>query len=403
MTTLREALNGVFGGGEDLQFLTDVLKQYREVRKVYDYQYSEEDKAALQACATDLRPFTHSFLPGGALYWGLGKLVKNPRQLGGITRAALLLLRLGAAAEVFRMGYLVGSYKQGMDCTRRLVSLRSPLGGEIAEIIRARDPQHPLLKFERQPAELNEDGSRPRIVSEANRAAKIESLRRELAAAKAGQVVERANYRADERLHAILRQREAVLEEIHRGGGPTAAAAAGSADAMHPLPPRNLREEYEAAGLAGAAGAAGVSAVTGGGSLARVAGSRGSGGSSSGSVGTLVGGGLVITDQPPPRSLEAEAAEQLAALQAARGPQAQAGTAAAASAGEDPFSMLLGASSSSSNSSSSNSSGWELDEDASEDAKAAAAAEEARQRRRRQRRKDWWWRHSGRRDDAAVP
>lgn len=52
------------------------------------------------------------------------------------------------------------------------------------------DPQHPLLRFERPPTELNEDGSRPRIVSDANRAAKIESLRRELAAAKAGQVVE---------------------------------------------------------------------------------------------------------------------------------------------------------------------------------------------------------------------
>lgn len=117
------------------------------------------------------------------------RLCVRCRQLGGMTRAALLLLRLGAAGEVFRMGWLVGSYKQvgdtglshaaapsagagglhgfclvpcrcpllawlalgrplapsvpvltrqGMDCTRRLVSLRSPLGGEIAEIIRAR-------------------------------------------------------------------------------------------------------------------------------------------------------------------------------------------------------------------------------------------------------------------------
>jgi len=30
------------------------------------------------------------------------------------------------------------------------------------------DPQHPLLKYEKQPAELNEDGSRPRIVNEAS-------------------------------------------------------------------------------------------------------------------------------------------------------------------------------------------------------------------------------------------
>lgn len=65
-------------------------------------------------------------------------MVKHPQQLGTFTRAALVLLRLAAAAEVFRVGYLVGSYRQGMDCTRRLVELRSPLGGEIAAIIRSR-------------------------------------------------------------------------------------------------------------------------------------------------------------------------------------------------------------------------------------------------------------------------
>lgn len=53
-----------------------------------------------------------------------------------MTRAALVLLRLVAAGEVFRVGYLVGSYRQGMDCMQRLVSLRTPLGGEIASIIR---------------------------------------------------------------------------------------------------------------------------------------------------------------------------------------------------------------------------------------------------------------------------
>ncbi|KAL4451190.1 hypothetical protein ABPG77_009262 [Micractinium sp. CCAP 211/92] len=393
MTTLREALGGVLGGGEDLQFLTDVLKQYREVRKVYDYQYGEEDRAALQACLTDLRPFTHSFIPGGALYWGLGKLVKNPRQLGGMTRAALLLLRLGAAGEVFRMGWLVGSYKQGMDCTRRLVSLRSPLGGEIAEIIRARDPRHPMLRFERPPAELNEDGSRPRIVSDANRAAKIESLRQELAAAKAGQLVDAANDRAEDRLHAILRQRELVLDEIHRGGGPTAAAAAGSAEALHPVPPRNLREEYERAGLAGAAGASGRGSL----GVAASTGGKGSSGNE-GATGMLAGGGLVITDQPPLRSLEAEDAQQLAAHPAQTAAQSQVGTSATTAsstshASDDPFAMLLGV----------GSSGWGDVDGAGRTKAAASADEEARQRRRQQRRKDWWWRHSSRGDEAAVP
>lgn len=166
---------------------------------------------------------------------------------------------------------------------------------------------------------------------------------------------------------------------------------------MRPMPPRSLREEYEAAGLAGTAGTASVTAGTGGGRLAGAARSRASG-DSSGS-GTLVGGGLVITDQAAPRSLETEAAEQLAALQAARGVQAQAGAASAASSstrsgGDDPFAMLLGTASS----------GWELGDGPGE-AKASKAEEagEARQRRRRQRRKDWWWRRGGRGDEAALP
>jgi hypothetical protein len=51
------------------------------VRKVYWYEYDADDKAALQACATDLRPFAYSFLPAGAAYWGMGKLVRNPKQV----------------------------------------------------------------------------------------------------------------------------------------------------------------------------------------------------------------------------------------------------------------------------------------------------------------------------------
>lgn len=39
-------------------------------------------------------------------------MVKHPRQLGTMTRAALVLLRLAAASEVFRVGYMVGSYRQ---------------------------------------------------------------------------------------------------------------------------------------------------------------------------------------------------------------------------------------------------------------------------------------------------
>ena len=176
---------------------------------MYWYEYDAEDKAVLQACATDLRPFSFSFLPAGAAYYGLGKLVRNPkqvplcrcrallchcldgvppgrgryqhcrclsphhcrltaqplclllppslllcRQLGMMTRASLLLLRLAAASEVFRVGYLVGSYKQGYDCTQRLVSLRSALGGEISAIIRERVGGLAGLAGRRDPAWL---------------------------------------------------------------------------------------------------------------------------------------------------------------------------------------------------------------------------------------------------------
>lgn len=58
--------------------------------------------------------------------------------MGGVGRAGLALARLLAALEVFRLGYLVGSYRQGADCTLRLVALRSPLGGELAAIIRGK-------------------------------------------------------------------------------------------------------------------------------------------------------------------------------------------------------------------------------------------------------------------------
>lgn len=38
--------------------------------------------------------------------------MKHPQQLGRLTRGGLVLLRLAAASEVFRVGYLVGSYRQ---------------------------------------------------------------------------------------------------------------------------------------------------------------------------------------------------------------------------------------------------------------------------------------------------
>ncbi|PSC75007.1 hypothetical protein C2E20_1726 [Micractinium conductrix] len=322
-----------------------------------------------------MRPLGCSFAPAAALWWGLGRMAGNTKQLGLLRRLGLTILRLGAAGEVFRLGYLVGSYKQGMDCTRRLVSLRTPLGGEIAALIREQEPRHPLLRFERPPPDLREDGSRPRIAEEPNRLAQIDHLKRELATAKAGQPVDRANERADERLYQMLQHQADVIDEIQRGGGPTAAAAAGRPEAARPQMPRNYRDEYEAAAAAGAAGAAGVSAAVGGGLPIAPR------------VGRGIGGGLVISD----------GAQELATATAATAAQHEAAAAAVAAAAarhgggsggmaEDPFALLLGAGSGGSD--------WEVGREAAA-APQPAGEEEERQRRRRERRKQWWWRHGG--------
>ncbi|KAI7841190.1 hypothetical protein COHA_005156 [Chlorella ohadii] len=395
MSSVIEALQGAFGGGQDVLFLNDVLRQYREIRKVYHYDYTAEDKQALKACATDLRPFTYSFLPAGGTYWVLSKaalhlacpiaahpqMVKHPQQLGRLTRGGLVLLRLAAASEVFRVGYLVGSYRQGMECTRRLVELRSPLGGEISAIIRSRDPQHPLLKYEKQPAELNEDGSRPRIVNEANRVAQIAHLQKELAAAKGGQPLaasDHYNRNADEFLFQIMKQREQDVSVIQQGGGPAAAMVSGRPEAIRPEGARSHRAEYEAAGTAGMASATGISAAMGGGSLSAV----------------TRGGGLVITDEPQAATPQSGAAlqQQAAELAAAALGSGRSGTAAPGSSsaggssgseagggGEDPFGMLLGGGL-----------GGAWVAELSEDGAARGAAEEARQRRREAWKKRWW-------------
>jgi hypothetical protein len=74
MPSLLEAVRGVLNGSEEVLFLNEVLRQYRETRQVFEYEYAEEDRAALRQCATDLRPFTYAFLPAGAAYWGIGRL-----------------------------------------------------------------------------------------------------------------------------------------------------------------------------------------------------------------------------------------------------------------------------------------------------------------------------------------
>ena len=61
-----------------------------------------------------------------------------------------------------------------------------------ALLLPLQDPAHPLLKHERQPTELSEDGTRPRIMSPANAEAQIARLAEELRAAKAGEAPAKA-------------------------------------------------------------------------------------------------------------------------------------------------------------------------------------------------------------------
>ena len=61
---------------------------------------------------------------------------------------------------------------------RRLVALPTPLGGEIAALLRARDPANPLLQHELPLVDVLEDGSRPRIATPANREVMLARMHR---------------------------------------------------------------------------------------------------------------------------------------------------------------------------------------------------------------------------------
>ncbi|GAB4815333.1 hypothetical protein N2152v2_002379 [Parachlorella kessleri] len=222
-----------------VRFISQTLADYREVRKIYHYDYSPEDLTALKHCATDLRPFTWSALPAGVTWWLSGRVVPTAgRPLP--FRIAVAVARLIGTGQVFRAGYLAGSYRQTRDCMQNLVSLPTPLGGEIVALIRARNPQHPYLKFEVRPPGLDfsEEG-RPRIATEENRLAQIAKFRRELATAKAGQPVQRGKY--GEALEGIMMTQGETLNEVvnarekheekrrhHRQSGASAGTAASS-------------------------------------------------------------------------------------------------------------------------------------------------------------------------------
>lgn len=206
----------------DLQvkFISETLAEYREIRKVYHYDYEPEDLKALQSCAKDLRPFTWSWVPAGITWYLSSKVVSTkgcvhhnygshklfqlstqttvrnssscssfPQptvlneflpelqvvvtthefqdgatfpitniticlvtrrgyfcRMSNAVRLTVGISRLMATWQVFRMGYLAGSYQQTTSCMKGLVSLPTPLGGEMVALIRSKNPEHPYLK-----------------------------------------------------------------------------------------------------------------------------------------------------------------------------------------------------------------------------------------------------------------
>jgi hypothetical protein len=157
-----------------VNFYNECLRDYRETRREFDYAYSPADAAALRRCGADPAPIGLGLAAAAAAWWGSGRAVaaaRAGRPLPGPARAAAAVARLFLAAEALRAGHLLGSHRQGSACMRRLVALHTPLGGELAAIVRARDPAHPLLAYERPPAEAALGEGRPRIRAEENRAA----------------------------------------------------------------------------------------------------------------------------------------------------------------------------------------------------------------------------------------
>jgi hypothetical protein len=161
--------------GEQTRVVVGALRELQQALKKNEYEPTERDLAAISACAKDLRPMGYALGASMATFWLTGLL---PRPRSGAYRVAAAVARVALAGEAFRVGDAVGTFRCGADCVRRMVALPTPMGGEMAAILRAKDPASPLLKFERPPPDVLEDGSRPRIASEANRLAKLAAAAR---------------------------------------------------------------------------------------------------------------------------------------------------------------------------------------------------------------------------------
>lgn len=173
----------------DVAFFNSILRSYRACTKAYLYDYEKQDTVVLRQCATDLSAISYSVGPSIAAFWLSGlPLEKMPLTLP--SKLTMGFIRLVVAAEVFLLGHSIGAYRQGSRCMKQLIALPTPLGGEIAAIVRSRNPSHWLLQYEQQPVhggEIGDDGAshRPRIATEERRLAKIERDREQAASTAA--------------------------------------------------------------------------------------------------------------------------------------------------------------------------------------------------------------------------
>ena len=248
---------------------------------------------------------------------------------------------------------------QATSCVERLASLQTALGGELCAIIRARDPGHALLKLERPPIELDEQGVRPRIVTEANRLAQLERLQRQLSAARRGVSIRGRGDGVDEAFAGMVAHRQEMMETLREAGGPSSVVTTGKLGAFYDP---EQRQAGRAPGLPpGTRGQQG---------------SGGSRGSSSSSVSVPLG--LVITDEPPAEAQQAAtAASSSSSARGADHPAAEEAGSSASMGGAqrqagsgDILALILGG--------------------MPEGGQAGEEADAERESRRERHRKRWW-------------
>ncbi|CAL8471823.1 g11365 [Coccomyxa elongata] len=116
----------------------EVLKDLKDVVQEINYDFTEKDVAAVSACRIG-ETFMQLFYGGvgAAGVWGVtsAKPIERYRAF-----------RLAAAVGTGLWAGERSREPSGIACLKLLVALPTPLGGEVASLIRERDPDSPLLR-----------------------------------------------------------------------------------------------------------------------------------------------------------------------------------------------------------------------------------------------------------------